>query len=228
MKVSVIIPAYNEEKYISKVLESLMNQTVRPDEIIVVDNNCQDKTAAIAKKFGATVITEKKQGITPARNKGFDSAKFEILARCDADVILPKDWIAKIIKDFKKGDIDALSGPVIYYDSVLKHVSTVPSRVYLEALRFSTGGNRCLIGMNMILTQKIWKKVKKYVTLEDSRVHEDVDISLKILKVGGKIGYDNSLVVKASSRRMVSKPGSFFLEYPIRMLKTFLANRPSN
>lgn len=49
MKVSVIIPAYNEEKYIGKLLRSLNNQTIKANEIVVVDNNCKDKTAVIAK-----------------------------------------------------------------------------------------------------------------------------------------------------------------------------------
>ena len=52
MKVSVVIPVYNEEKYIKNCLESLMKQEEKPDEIIVVDNNCTDETINIVKKYG--------------------------------------------------------------------------------------------------------------------------------------------------------------------------------
>ncbi len=225
MKISVIIPAYNEEDYIAKTLESLMKQTVMPNEIIVVDNNCKDKTATIAKKFGVKVVTEKKQGMIHARNKGFDSARYELIARCDSDVILPTDWIQKILKNFETRKIDALSGPVIYYDSFLKHTKSIPSRVYLKGLSLITGGRKYLVGPNMILTQKIWKRAKPEVTLTDASVHEDVDLSLSILRVGGIIGQDKTLVIKTSSRRIASSPNSFFLEYPMRMIKTFQHNK---
>ena len=55
--------------------------------------------------------------------------------------------------------------------------------------------------------------------------NEDIDLSLNIIKAGGKIGYDSSLAVKASSRRIKNRPESFFLEYPARMVKTFLIKK---
>ncbi len=224
MKVSVIIPAYNEAKYLGKVLSSLNSQTISPDEIIVVDNNSTDKTVDIAKSFGAKVIPEKKQGITPARDRGFNSSQFEIIARCDADTIVPKEWIERIKVNFADSKIDALSGPVIYYDARYLNTSTLPSRFYFKALSLLTG-KKLLVGMNMILTREIWEKVRKIVTTDDSKVHEDVDLSLKIAKVGGVIGYDNQLVVKASSRRIIHKPKSFFLEYPLRLIRTYWVNK---
>ena len=56
MKVSVVIPVYNEEKYIKNCLESLMKQEEKPDEIIVVDNNCTDETINIVKKYNGIKI----------------------------------------------------------------------------------------------------------------------------------------------------------------------------
>jgi len=225
MKISVIIPAYNEEKYIGKVLNSLNNQTVKADEIIVINNNSKDKTVEIAKKHDAIVIKETKQGLIYARNKGFDSAKYEIMARCDADTEVPNDWIEKIVFNFNKQEIDALSGPVIYYDSFLRFASVIPSYLYFEIIKRLLRGKKHLVGPNMIITKKIWVKVKKYVHLNDSRVHEDLDLSLNLNKIGAKIGYDRSLVVKTSSRRIIKNPYSFFLEYPIRIIKTFWVNR---
>src|SRR3989304_3585243 len=63
MKVSVVIPVYNEEKYIKNCLDSLMNQTEKPDEIIVVDNNCTDKTVSIVKKYKRIKIIQEKKTI---------------------------------------------------------------------------------------------------------------------------------------------------------------------
>lgn len=108
MKVSVVIPARNEEKYIGKCLQSLLEQEEKADEIIVVDNNSSDKTAEIAKSYGARVIKEKTQGITYARTLGFNSAKFEIIARVDADTTVPKDWILRIKKDFEDNNTNVV------------------------------------------------------------------------------------------------------------------------
>ena len=226
MKVSVVIPAYNEEKFIKKCLTSVINQTVPADEIIVVNNNSTDKTKAIAKKFGVRVVVEKKQGMTPARNRGFNSAKYEIIARCDADAVVPKDWIKLIKNNFEKGDIDALSGPVFFNDSSpFKSTSTLPSRIALGSLRLMSKGKRHLTGPNMIITKEIWEKVKDIVNMDDKKVHEDMDLSLKIAKLGGKIGYDPNLIVGISARRLKKHPESFFLEYPVRIIKTLLANK---
>jgi len=226
MKVSVVIPAFNEEKFIGKCLASIVNQTVPADEIIVVNNNCTDKTEAVARKFGVKIVKEKVQGMTPARNRGFNSAKYEIIARCDADAVVPKDWIKKIKNDFKKRKIDALTGPIFFNDSKLfKSKSTVPSHIAWKSFKFISNGRNCLIGPNMSLTKNIWKKVKDIVNLDDKKVHEDMDLSLKIAKVHGKIGYDRSLVVGISARRLKKHPESFFLEYPVRIVKTLLANK---
>jgi len=226
MKVSVVIPAYNEEKYIKKCLASVTNQIVPADEVIVVNNNSIDKTVAIAKKFGVKIVNEKKQGMTPARNRGFNEAKFEIIARCDADAVLPPDWIKRIKENFEKRKIDAISGPVFFYDSkFLKKTSTIPSHIALESLKIMSKGKRHLVGPNMCLTKKIWNKVKSHVTMDDSKVHEDMDISLNIAKIGGKTEYDPDLIVGISARRLKNNPESFFLEYPVRLFKTFLANK---
>lgn len=225
MKVSVVIPAFNEEAFIGACLRSVFNQVEPPDEIIVVDNNSKDLTAKIAEILGAKVIREKKQGLTHARNRGFNSAKHEIIVRCDADTVVAPNWIKKIRRNFGKHKIDALSGPVVYTDYPLFPKSPIPSKIYLESLRVFSKGKRYLIGMNMSLSQEIWHKVKNKASLEDSEVHEDIDLSIKIARSGGTIGYDPSLIVQSSARRIMGKPRSFFIEYPRKVVKTFLANK---
>lgn len=226
MKISVVIPAYNEEKYIKKTLTSVARQTISADEIIVVDNNSTDKTCKIAEKFGVKVVNEPTQGMIPTRNRGFNEARFDIIARIDADVEVGTDWIKTIKDNFKKRKIDGLSGPVILTHPKLKIFpeSPLPGHLYLESLRLLTKGNRYLQGPNMSLTNDMWQKVKDSVTMDDSKVHEDLDLSLKILKIGGVIGYDKKLTVKESARRLVERPESFFIEYPIRIIKTFMEN----
>jgi glycosyltransferase involved in cell wall biosynthesis len=222
MKVSVVVPVYNEQLFIKRCLENILSQNVKADEVIIVDNNCTDKTCEIAKEMGARVVREKRQGMIYARNKGFESAKYEIIARTDADSIVPRNWIEKIKYNFRTQNIDALSGPIVF-DTKVK--TSAPALIYSRSLKKFLKGNYVLQGPHMALTKVMWKKVRPYVNLDDSKVHEDVDLSMNIIKMNGKIGYDESLIVETSARRMKKKPLSFFIEYPIRLVRTFRANR---
>jgi glycosyltransferase involved in cell wall biosynthesis len=216
MKISVIIPVYNEEKYIKNCLDSFSNQIEKPDEIIIVNNNCSDQTINIAKNYPVKIIEEKKQGIVFARNKGFNVASGDILGRCDADSILPSNWIKKIKEDFSKNKIDGLTGPVIFYDLPFK--TTFYSIFYLKAMKILQNGET-LIGPNMAITKKIWRKIKATICVDEKTIHEDIDLSLHIKKIGGKIKYDWQLIAFISGRRIKKKPQSFFIEYPIRLIK---------
>lgn len=221
MKISVIIPVHNEEKYIKTCLESLQKQKTPADEVVVVDNNCNDRTLKLAKQFRTKIIKEKRQGITFARNSGFNQARYEIIARCDADSILPSDWISKIKKNFTDGKIDGLTGPVIFYDFPFK--TPLFAIFYMLLEKFLQRGET-LNGPNMAITKKIWEKVRDNLCHDDKKVHEDIDLSLHIMKTGGKIRYDWSLISKISARRIKYNPLSFFVEYPIRLFKTLLSH----
>lgn len=98
-EVSIVMPAYNEETTIVQTLASLCNNvTGRSVEIIVVNNNSQDKTEELVIACGVTCILETTQGITPARNAGLSVAKGKYILNADADTIYPKNWIEEMIK----------------------------------------------------------------------------------------------------------------------------------
>jgi hypothetical protein len=88
-----------------------------------------------------------------------------------------------------------------------------------------TNGKRYLQGPSMSLRKDIWLKVRDHVSLDDSRVHEDLDLSLNIIEAKGKIGFDPQLIVQISARRIKKHPESFLIEYPVRIVKTFWENR---
>ena len=226
MKVSLIIPVFNEEKYITLCLESLEKQIEKPNEIIIVDNNCTDNTINIVKKYKKIlpikIVKEKKKGVVFAKNKGFSKAKGDILTRCDADSILPKNWIKKIKEDFSKNKIDGLTGPIIFYDFFLK--TSFFSKIYLILMKILQKGET-LLGPNMAISKKIWEKIKKEVCFDEKNIHEDIDLSLHILKNNGKIIYDFNLIVYASSRRITKTPWIFFLNYPWRLIKNLVSHR---
>ena len=82
MDLSVIIPAYNEEKYLEKTLQAIPIGT----EIIVICNGCTDKTEEIAKRYANKVIVLKEKGVSHARNEGAKAASYEKLVFLDADI----------------------------------------------------------------------------------------------------------------------------------------------
>ena len=95
---SIIIPAYNEENYLSETLESVkkaMSSVELSGELIVVDNNSTDKTAEVAKSYGASVALEAHNQISRARNKGAQAAKGKYLVFLDADTIMPETLLQR-------------------------------------------------------------------------------------------------------------------------------------
>jgi glycosyltransferase involved in cell wall biosynthesis len=96
--ISIIIPAYNEERYIERTLQSLQSQTMKDFETIVVCNGCTDRTADIAKKYGCKVLNIKERGVSKARNHGAKAAKNKTLIFLDADTRVSDDTLEKISK----------------------------------------------------------------------------------------------------------------------------------
>lgn len=220
MKVSVVIPAYNEEKYIKECLEALSSQIEKPDEIIVVDNNCTDKTVEIAKNFGARIVVEKKQGMIYARNAGFDNAKFEVIAKTDADSITPENWILKIKAAFKNPETGGFSGPVSFFTNPL--ISKVSSLItyYIFKIVGILAHTPIMLGPNLTLRRSDWKKIKNVVCLSDKDVHEDIDISIHLSKIT-KIKFDRNFVMTTRRGRWLK----IFTVYILRLVKMLYSHR---
>jgi glycosyltransferase involved in cell wall biosynthesis len=228
MKTSVVIPVYNEEKYIKNALNSLVDQSKKPDEVIVVDNNCTDKTIKIAqafkKKLPLKIIKEKKQGIAYSRNAGFNKAKGDLLVKFDADSILPKDWLKKAVYIFKKNQkIAAYSNHFYFYDFPFFSKSLLPSKIYQFFFRLLSGYG-VLLGPAFAIKKSVWKKIKNEVCLDDDKVHEDIDATIHCVAFGD-IYIDKEIIIDISSRRIKYNPLSFFIEYPLIFLRMLLNHR---
>ncbi len=117
--ISIIIPAYNEEKALEYTLPKNIEAIKNADaEIIVVDNNSTDKTSDIAKAHhDVDVVTESKKGTSAARQAGYKAAKGDILVFVDADTYITSEWIEKLQSIFTKNPkIVAISGGLFFYD----------------------------------------------------------------------------------------------------------------
>ena len=119
LKISVIIPAYNEEKYLGTCLDSVLkNVGDKIHEIIVVDNASSDNTSNIAKSYqNVKVFYEDKKGVMNARQRGYIESTGDLIAYLDADTKMSADWYDIVIKEFSSNsNLACLSGRVSYYD----------------------------------------------------------------------------------------------------------------
>lgn len=213
MKISVVIPAYNEENYIESCMHHLQMQTVTPYEIIVVDNNSTDKTAEMARKFGAKVIEEKQQGISYARDAGFNAATGDVFLRTDADTWVPKDWVERMQIHFEDHRVMRVSGGAVFYKAWLD-----PLFRFFVFWVNDPFGYKAMFGPNLAIRREAWEKIKDKVCHDDVALHEDLDMAIHLGK-NGKYIRDCSLKVTTSHRR-VSRPKSLFWEYHLKWRHT--------
>jgi len=121
IRFSVVVPCYNEESYLPAAIRSLQQQDFDGEyEIVVVDNNSTDATAEVARSLGVRVVSEPVPGVCNARQAGTEASTGEIVVSADADTIYAPDWLAKIDRNFARGD-DAVAvvGPCRYQDGPL-------------------------------------------------------------------------------------------------------------
>lgn len=195
--ISVIIPAYNEEARIAPCLRALQQQTVLPFEIIVVDNNSTDQTAAIVSRFpNIRLVHEQKQGLSHARNRGFAEARGDILARIDADAVVNNDWIEQVQTWFSQHpDGAAVTG---YGRSTVGLTSERIGRIWSWAYQKHVQGFfgiPILWGSNMAMSAQAWRRAQKYCILDDRLVHEDQDLSLALASVGVRVDVNPAMFV---------------------------------
>jgi len=103
MKISVIIPCYNEEKFLGRCLQSLRRQTWQDLELLVVDDGSQDRSRQVAAGFGVTLLQSDHRGPGVARNRGAEKAEGDILVFADADMEFSPDYIERLTDPIRKG-----------------------------------------------------------------------------------------------------------------------------
>lgn len=113
---SVIIAALNSENTINHTLSSLHSNNLpsKEFEVVVVDNGSTDKTVEVAKRYPVKIFSCAKRGQGAARNVGIAKARGEIICFTDSDIVVPEDWLAKILKFFEDcPHADGVGGPVL-------------------------------------------------------------------------------------------------------------------
>ena len=181
--ISLYIAAYNAEKTIDRSIKSVLQQTLKPKEIIVINDCSTDKTLSLLKSFNQIkIITNKKNyGLAKSRNIALKYSKYDLLASIDSDVICKKDWLEKLFNTMIKKNVDLIGGKLV--DKYIKEPANHWRSYYLK----QNWGNKQInnpqfvFGANSLLNKKKIKNLNiKYN--ETFRTNgEDVNFS-KILK----------------------------------------------
>lgn len=225
LPISVVIPAYNAERWLGATLESVQHQTAQPSEIVVVDDGSLDRTAALAASLGATVVTQLNSGMARARNAGAAAARFPWIALLDADDIWLPDKLARqwealsaapqarwSITDYYAFENDG----TVLWKSVMHDIhghSQEAGRTPLlddsyfydnVALACAQTHSPFILPSSAIVHKGLWDQTDGF---RDLRVDEDVDWFLRALKFSGVAYVDRPLV---GYRR---HPGSTTMNY---------------
>ena len=211
MKISFVIPAYNEEAILAQCVQSILDEIERtrplfPElqtEVVVVNNASTDNTKEVAQALGVRVVDEPVKGLVSARNAGFLSTDGDIVANIDADVVLLEGWLTKIVTRFEADPmLVALSGPFIYYDmsawtralvKIFYAIGLLTHFLFKNTLAMLQGGNFVIRRAAMLQAGGFDTSVVFY--------GEDTDVAKRLSKIG-KVVWTFDLPAYTSGRRL--------------------------
>ena len=235
MRLSFVVPAYNEEAYLPACLESVLAQTGELGdavEIIVVNNASSDRTREVALGYsGVRVVDEPRKGLTFARQAGFAASTGELIANVDSDSRLTEGWVQTVLKEFAaEPKLVALSGPFIYYD--MSPSQRVSVRIFYAIAYLVYALNRYVLragsmvqGGNFVLRRAALEKIGGFNTAI-AFYGEDTDIARRMHQVG-EVKFTFDLKMFSSARRL-KKEGTLriALRYTINYFWTIFGKTP--
>ncbi|MEE1086821.1 MAG: glycosyltransferase [Schaedlerella sp.] len=205
MKISVVIPVYNEEALIADCLQSITDNTVQPFEIIVADGGSTDRTVEIAETFsGVKVIDNPGKTAAAGRNRGILAARGEVVAFTDGDCIVDEHWIEAIQTAFETYDIDGMGGKVVPAKSRNEIEEYWGNLAWRLIMNFGDEGyevtekklNDAFVTANCAYKRRLLHEIKGFNKWFANNA-EDVDICWRALEHGGKLRYVPEAVIDA-------------------------------
>lgn len=192
--ISVIVPTLNEEKSLPAFFHSLKRCKLDNYEVILVDKFSVDRTAEIARKNGARVLS-RNLSAGDSRTAGLKAAKGRIVASLDADSVLCDGWLDIVARDFEMIDgLQALGGPS-YYGSMLYDAFSVMTQFQNHFLPLT--GFAFIPGNNSAFDRRSLLKLGGW----NGKYLEEVDLSLRLYESKAKMFFDWKLKLKLSDRR---------------------------
>ena len=194
IKVSLIIPVYNVEKYIRQCLESAINQTLKDIEIIVVNDGTKDNSMKIVEEYISDkrikIINKENGGLSSARNTGILVAQGKYICFIDSDDFIEKSMIEELYNIIEEKNFDVADSDIFLYDNKTHEIKERKNKEYLKIEKglFLWGK------YNVEVWNKIYKKrflLDNNIFFEEGIIHEDELFSIKILLSTNKIEHIN-------------------------------------
>lgn len=191
-KVSIIIPVYNVEKYIKQCLKSVLNQTYKNLEIILVNDGTKDNSMKVIEEYlqdeRIIIINKENGGLSSARNSGLDKVTGEYIYFLDSDDWLEENALEILINN--SSDIDIVRGNFNYYDEI-KNTKRLP-KFRLEYNKNLEGKFLLQDGVEVMVWNKLYKTSfikKNNLKFVEGIIHEDEEFTFKTYMLNPKVKY---------------------------------------
>lgn len=209
-KNSFVATVYNEEDSIDVLINSLFAQTIRPDEIIIVDGGSTDRTIEYIQKYEGKIKFFVKEGNrAKGRNFAIERARGDIILSSDAGCILDKNWVKNILLSFKNTKVDVVAGYYkgmaenVFQKSLIPYVLVMPDRLnkndFLPASR------------SMGLKKSIWKKVGGFP--EKYSYNEDYVFAKRLKGINVNIIFSKNAIVNWIPRKNFNEAFIMFYKF---------------
>ncbi|MBQ2408862.1 MAG: glycosyltransferase [Bacilli bacterium] len=198
-KISIIIPVYNVEKYLERCLDSVLNQSYKNLEIILINDGSTDNSLDICLKYAKKdnrikLINQNNSGISEVRNKGLEAAKGEYIAFVDSDDVIDKDMFKTLYNNLLKYDSDISScNYKIFHNKINFDKEEYYNKIFTKEESLKD------IISNGVLTNFLWNKLFKKelfnnIKFPKNMIYEDMYVMPKIIEKTTKIVYTNQIL----------------------------------
>ena len=204
-KASLIITIKNEESTIENLLDSILNQRKKPDQIVIVDGGSTDGTLEIISKYKdilpIKLISHKNANIAKGRNLAISHAKYPIIAVTDAGCILDQNWYKEIVRPIEILNVDVVSG--IYFGTGDSLFQKVVSQLLVYNFDKVKGDSFSPSSRSIAFKKKAWKRVKGYP--EWLNYAEDTYFNRKLREIGCTFYLNKKAIVYWQMRSNILK-----------------------
>jgi len=198
--ISILIPAYNEEKSIAQCINSCLAQSRPADEIVVVNDGSTDNTLEILKSFGNKIkiinLKENTGNKSKAQEIGLKYIKNDVFITVDADTRLSKNFVSEILKSFYKRDIIAVCGMVESekgnWITKVREINYLIGQTIYKRAQGIIGALFVLSGCASAFKTKEFKRT---ITFDHDNVTEDLDFTYKLKLANKKLDFNNKAIV---------------------------------
>lgn len=201
MKITVLLPVYNGEKYLAEAINSILTQTLKDFELLIINDGSTDKTSLIIGQFKdkriRTLTHKKNLGLVTSLNEGISAARGEYIARMDSDDVSLPTRFEEQLKCFEKTGADLVATRIITIDSAGKILGSWQqdeSNVTMDQIKKYLPKGNCLAHPSIMINAGL---LKKYKYSEDQPYYtEDYDLWLRLVADGYKIAKVNKVLLK--------------------------------